>query len=90
MVNDHLTPCFPVSSRLKPLVHLLQSTRTCTHTRSPTQPLAKLSGSDFSLRISHQIWTAGCRFLQGKFGKRICKPQRKHRVNKVEKLSELP
>lgn len=31
MVNDHLTPCFPVSSRLKPLVHLLQSTRTCTH-----------------------------------------------------------
>ncbi len=31
MVNDHLTPCFPVSSLLKPLVHLLQSIHTCTH-----------------------------------------------------------
>lgn len=66
MVNDHLAACFPVSSLLKPHVHLLQS----AHTHSSTQPLAKLklSGSDFSLRISHQIWTAGCRFLQGKFG----------------------
>lgn len=54
MVNDHLTACFPVSSLPKTLVHLLQS----THMR--TQPLAKLSGSDFSLRISRHIWTAGC------------------------------
>ncbi len=64
MVNDHLSACFPASSLLKPLVHLLQSTHTHTHTH--TQPLAKLSGSDFSLRISHQIWTAGCSVLQGK------------------------
>ena len=70
MVNDHLAACFPVSSLLKPHVHLLQSTHTHTHTHGSTQPLAKLklSGSDFSLRISHQIWTAGCRFLQGKCG----------------------
>lgn len=43
MVNDHLTPCFPAST---PRVHLLQ------HTHKHTQPLAKLSGSDFSLGIS--------------------------------------
>lgn len=28
MVNDHLSPCFPVSSLQKPLVHLLQSKHT--------------------------------------------------------------
>lgn len=51
--------------------------RACTHTHAHAQPLAKLSGSDFSLRISHQIWTAGW-----KCWKWICKPKRKKGANK--------
>lgn len=64
MVNDHLTPCFPVFFTAKtPCASTSEHKNTHTHTRT-TQPLIKLSGSDFSLRISHQIWTAGCRFAR--------------------------
>lgn len=65
MVNDHLTPCFPVFSLLKLHVQLLQ--RALAHTRAHTHAHTAfgllLSGSDFSLRISQQIWIAGCRFF---------------------------